>query len=127
MNRTKKGLIDPDNVQFYYLHHKAKDPQMCGVVCVGHGRDGVFCRGISLCNLEEDSFDKNNGRVMAYRRFRSAEGSKQTSLPLNVDRRYMFGFGTSGDRMSGLQKFFKSVYAAEMTPFEYRIFHKLED
>ena len=126
MNRTKKGLIDPDNVQFYYLHRK-RDKQMFGVVCAGHAKNGVFCRGMSLCNLQEDNFSKNEGRVKAYRRFRSAEGSRKSSLELCPGRQYLLNICTAGDRMKGIQELFKSVYEAEMTSFEYRIFHKLPE
>ena len=68
--RTANGLIEPTEVQFYYLHDS--DGRLAACVCFGVSPlspvGNTFCRGIALCS-KHDNFNKKLSRELAYRRF----------------------------------------------------------
>ena len=121
-------MDDFEDVIFYYLRNSelnkndttAKKGVPIGVVAVRENEDGTVNRGVSVCSIH-DRYDKNAGRGIALQRLLAAETNCR-SVPFAK-----FTGDEDKKTMKNIPFDYKSDFHAEITPQEYRMFHKPED
>jgi hypothetical protein len=117
-----------EDVIFYYLRDRKLNPNdstakkgvPIGVVAVRENEDGTVNRGVSICS-RKDRYDKNAGRGIALKRLITAE---------TICRSIPFGeyVGDEDKKMMRDINFkYHTDFHAEITPEEYRMFHKPEN